>query len=265
MKARVALARTKARVTEIWGAGAALAAVLGCDNEPTKLDRIAEAAAAPPAATSSAPRPPPAPMPPAVTVDDAACIINGEEVLFMTADAKDRIAGLLLGKPLVEGKVLSIDAAREAKTPRIAAVLYALRKAKAKGATIHTPMRDSSPGELTIPFTHAPAIECTPVAMIAKDGSIAIWGAGGGTAKKFDRGFAGPDLTLGTDWLRKASQSCASSTVWVLAADDAITWGLTFDLAMRARGDAEGGTPLHATEAVLAAEPPVPGRKVDVP
>jgi hypothetical protein len=253
------------KMTTWVAGGASVLAVLACDKEPTKLDLLAEAAAAPPGATSSPPRPPPVPMAPAITVDDAACTINGEEVLFMTADAKDRIAGMLQGKPLVEGKVLSFEAAREAKTPRIAAVLYGLRKAKAKGASIHTPMRDGSSGELTVPFTHAPAIDCTPVAMIAKDGSIAIWGAGGGTAKKFDRGFAGPDLTLGTDWLRKASQSCASSTVWVLAADDAITWGLTFDLAMRARGDVEGGTSLHATEAVLASEPPVPGRKVEVP
>jgi hypothetical protein len=245
--------------------GATVLSSFGCDNGPTKLDRIAEAAAAPPVTSSSAPRPPPIPMAPAITVDDSACTINGEEVLFMAADARERIAAMLTGKPLVEGKVVTFDAARESKTPRIAAVVYALRKAKAKGAAVHTPMRDRTIGELALPFAHAAAADCTPVAMISKDGSIAVWGASGGVAQRFVKGFAGPDLTLGTEGLKRASQSCASSSVWVLGADDNITWGLTFDLAMRARGDGEGGAPLHATEAVLANEAPVPGRKVEVP
>jgi hypothetical protein len=239
----------------------------GCDKEPTKLDLMAEAAAAPPVSSvpkEPSPGPPPPPMPPAITVDDAACSINGEEVLFMNADARDRIAAMLADKPLVAGKVVAFDAAREAKTPRIAAVVSALRKAKAAGAAIHTPMRDNSKGELVVRFAHGAASECAPVAMITRDGSIAVWSASGGTAQKFTRGFAGPDLTLATEGLRRASSICGSN-VWVLGADDNIGWGLTFDLAMRARGDMEGGSPLRATETVLAGEPPVPGRKVAVP
>jgi hypothetical protein len=247
-----------------WTAVAATLALAACDKEPTKLDRIAEAAAAPPTPTASAPRPPPIPIAPAITVDDGACGVNGEEVLFAAADAKDRIAALLSGKPLVEGKVVAFDAAREAKTPRVAAVVSALRKAKAAGASIHTAMRDKNMGELVLHFTHAAASECTPVAMIARDGAIAVWGAAGGTAQKFTRGFAGPDLTLGSDGLRKLSAACGS-TVWALGADDNIPWGLTFDLAMRARGEADAGGGIKATETVLLAEPPVAGRKVDVP
>jgi hypothetical protein len=261
MRARARWAKTLA---VCLATGAAAVGAAGCDNAPTKLDRIAEAAATPPVPSNTAPRPPPMPIPPAITVDDSACTINGEEVLFMAADARERIAAILTGKPLVEGKVITFDAAREAKTPRIAAVVYALRKAKAKGATIHTAMRDRSIGELALPFSHAATAECTPVAMISRDGSIAVWGASGGVAQKFVKGFAGPDLTLGTEGLKRASQSCASSAVWVLGADDNITWGLTFDLAMRAR-DGDAGAPLHATETVLASEPPVPGRKVEIP
>jgi hypothetical protein len=245
---------------------AAALILAACDKEPTKLDQIVEAAAAPPASSSStsAPRPPPVPMPPSITVDDSACTIDGEEVLFMAADARDRIAAMLARKPLVEGKVVAFDAAREAKTPRIAAVVAALRKAKAKGASVHTPMRDKTMGQLVVPFAHSAAMECTPVAMITKDGSIAVWSAGGGTAQKFARGFAGPDMTLGSEGLRKVSAACSSSAVWVLGADDNITWGLTFDFAMRVGGgEAEAGT--HPTEAVLAIDAPVPGRKVEVP
>jgi hypothetical protein len=253
-----------ARTTALVIAASACAAT-GCDKEPTKLDQLAEAAAAPPPVpTASAPRPPAAPIPPAITVDDGACTINGEEVLFMGADAPGRIAAMLTGKPLVEGKLVAVDAAREAKMPRITTVVAAVRKAKAKGITIHTAMRDGSPGELTVPFSHGVPADCTPVAMISKDRSIAVWSAAGGTAQKFDKGFAGPDLTLGTEGLKRASQACASSTMWVLGADDIITWGLAFDLAMRARGG-DGGAGIHASETLIANEAPVPGRKVEVP
>lgn len=249
----------------LWSVGLATLALAACDREPTKLDRIAEAAAAPPTPTASAPRPPPIPMAPSITVDDGACSINGEEVLFASPDAKDRIAALLSGKPLVEGKVVAFDAAREAKTPRVAAVVYALRKAKAKGATVHTAMRDKTMGELALNFSHGPLSECAPAAMITRDGSVAVWSVAGGTAQRFARGFAGPDLTLGTEGLRKASLACGS-TVWALGADDNITWGLTFDLAMRAKGDADAGTAgIKATDAVLLNEAPVAGRKVEVP
>jgi hypothetical protein len=239
----------------------------GCNSEPTKLDQMAEAAATPPASSvpkEPTPRPAPTPVAPAITVDDAACSINGEEVLFMNADARDRIAAMLADKPLVQGNVVAFDAARDAKTPRVAAVVSALRKAKAMGAAIHTPMRDNSKGELLVRFAHGAVSECTPVAMITRDGSIAVWSAAGSTAQKFARGFAGPDLTLATEGLRRASAACGSA-VWVLGADDNIGWGLTFDLAMRARGDGDSGSGLRATETVLAREAPVAGRKVVVP
>ncbi len=243
-------------------AGAVFAA---CDKEPSKLDQIVEAAAAPPPPPPlvSAPLAPPTPMAPAITVDETACTINGEEVLFMAPDAKARILALLSGKPLVQGEVVAFDAAREAKTPRIEAVADALSKAKAKGARVRTPMRDTSIGELLLTFAHGSPAGCAPVAMVARDGSIEVWSSGGGTAQKFVRGFAGPDLTLGTEGLRKASAAC-SSPVWLLGADDSIPWGLTFDLAMRARLDTEGGAALRAPQVSLLTQAPVAGRRVAV-
>src|SRR5271156_2015177 len=159
----------------LWTVAAAILAAPPGDKEPTQLDRIAEAAAAPPKPVDSTPRPPPVPMAPAITVNEGACSINGEEVLFIAPDARERIAALLTGKPLVEGKDVAFDAAREAKTPRIAAVVFALRKAKAKGAIVHTAMRDRTIGELKLEFAHAAVSECTPAAMIRKDGAIAVW------------------------------------------------------------------------------------------
>jgi hypothetical protein len=204
-------------------------------------------------------------MPPAIAVSDLGCEVNGDEVLFIDPDARDRIAAMLTEKPMVAGSVVTIDVTRETKTPHVSAVVSALRKAKAKGVAVHTPRRDASIGELLIPLVHAAPTGCTPVAMISRDGSVALWSAGGGVAQKFARGFAGPDLTLSTEGLRKASAACGSST-WILGADDNVTWGLTFDLAMRARGDGgDAGGSLHIGEALLAGQAPVPGRRVEVP
>jgi hypothetical protein len=245
---------------------AAVAALMvACDKEPSKLDLIVEAASAPPLPPPPVvdPSPPAAPMAPAISIDDSACTINGEEVLFMAPDARARIVALLGGKPLVEGQVVAFDATRETKTPRVESMVAALKKAKATGARIHTSMRDTSMGELLVTFARSPLSDCAPVAMVARDGSIEVWNAGGGTAQKFARGFAGPDLTLGTQGLRKASAACSSS-VWLLGADDNIPWGLTFDLAMRARTDAEGGAPVRASDVTLLTQAPVAGRRVGV-
>jgi hypothetical protein len=73
--------------------------------------------------------------------------------------------------------------------------------------------------------------------------------------------MAGPDLTLSTEALRKRAASC-ESPVWFLGAADTVTWGLLFDLAMRAKGGAEAGATLRPTEAVLLAHALVPGRKL---
>jgi hypothetical protein len=244
-------------------AAAPAALLLACDKEPSRLDKIVESAGAPPPPPISTPLAPATPTAPAISVDDTACTINGEEVLFIAPDARARILALLRGKPLVEGEVVTFDAPRETKTPRIESIVFALKKAKAKGARIRTSMRDTSMGELPVTFAHGTPAECAPVAMVARDGSIEVWGAAGGTAQKFARGFAGPDLTLGTEGLRRASAACSSS-VWLLGADDNIPWGLTFDLAMRAQAGAEGGTPLRAPDVSLLTRAPVAGRKVDI-
>jgi hypothetical protein len=231
----------------------------GCDKEPSKLDAIVEASSLP---TAAPPQPPKSSTPtaPSIAVDDSSCTINGEPVLFSAADAQGRIAAVLTGKPLVEGQVVTFDAARDVKTPKVAAVVAALRKVKAKGAVVHTPMRDKNMGELTLLLQHSPLADCSAVGMVNKDGSIAVWPVGGGVAQKFVRGFAGPDLTLGPEALQKLAGGCDSAT-WLLAADENIPWGLTFDLALATRG-AEGGAAMRPNQVLLVTEAPVAGRKV---
>jgi hypothetical protein len=98
--------------------------------------------------------------------------------------------------------------------------------------------------------------DCTPVAWIGKTGTIDVWPAAGGGDRRVGRGLAGPDLTLGMEALHKATEGCESPNVAV-GADDAMTWGLVFDLAMAAQHQ----TWTRTSAAVVVGEA-VPGRKL---
>lgn len=232
---------------------AVLAAGAACDPNETSSKPAPSAAPPPP------PKPPAPPTAPTIVVDEAACTVDGEVVAFSSADAAGRIAAVLAGKPFVEGEVVSFDASRDAKTPKITAVLQALKKVKAKGGLVRTAKRDSTMGQLQLSIEHPAIGDCSATGMVNKDGSIAVWPAAGGGAKRFTRGFAGPDMTLGSQAVQKVASGCDSS-VWLLAADDSLPWALPFDLALATIG-AEGGA-IRASHTVLLATPPVAGRKV---
>lgn len=243
-------------------AGIALLAVCacGCDKDPPGGEK--PLASSTPSAT---PAPPPPPKPtgptrPIVSVDDTAVTVNGSRVEFAAPDTRTRVNLAFAGKPLIEGETVDFDVSRETKTPKVGMVVAALKAAKAKGVVVHTPRRDKVMGLLPLAFPAARPAECSAVGMVSKDGSIAAWSLGGGNGARFSRGFAGPDLTLGSEGVRKVAGGCDSS-VWFIAADDTITWGLAFDLAMAARGGEEGGT-IRATQTAMVVEAPVPGRKV---
>ena len=234
-----------------------LAVVLGCDKEPTKLDQLAEAAAIPSAIAAPVVA---SPKPPVIRVDDKICSVNGEQVDMSLPDGRGRIGAILLGAPRIAGEIVEFDAPRDAHTPKVAALVAALKKAKAKGAVARTPGRDGAMGTLPLAFEHAPVAPCTVSASIGKDGSISVWPAGGGTSQRFTHGFAGPDLTLGGEAIRKSATAC-DSPLFVVGGEDNITWGLTFDLAMNVKS-----SPLpsaHASQTILHTDPPSPGRKVD--
>ncbi len=193
-------------------------------------------------------------------VDDSSCTIDGEVVLLAAADPAARIAAVLGGKPLVEGQVVAVDASRDAKTPKVSAVLLALKKVKAKAALVRTAKRDSTMGQLQLALDYAAIADCSATGMINKDGSIAVWPAGGGGAKRFTKGLAGPDLTLGSEGIRKTASSC-DSRIWLVAADDSIPWALPYDLALATVGTGEAGA-VRAAQTVLLTTAPVAGRKV---
>ncbi len=100
--------------------------------------------------------------------------------------------------------------------------------------------------------------DCTAVAFIGKTASIDVWPAGGGTASRVGRGLAGPDLTLGMDAVHKVTERCQASQIAV-GADDAMTWGLVFDLAMEALHQ-----PWTRTDSAVVVVDAVPGRKLSL-
>lgn len=230
-----------------------LVLAFGCDDKETPKGTAATASTT---ATATTPPPPPPEKPPILFIEDAAISVSGERI-EATGDVKGRLAAILAAKPKVAGEVIEIQALRDSKYGRVATAVAAVRDAKAKSAVIKTALRDNALGELPVDLGTPAA--CSPVGLIAKDSAILVWPAGGGTATRFTHGMAGPDMTLGSDGMRKLGASCDSST-FVVAGDDAVKWGLVYDLAMAARS-AEGGAPKQTT-AAIPGEAPVAGRKL---
>ena len=214
-----------------------------------------------PAATAVVSAAPPPSKPPLVTVDDISVVVSGDRVDFAGPDAKGRLAALIAAKPLVAGETLEVDVLRDTTMPHVEIVTAALREAKAKGATVKTARRDRTLGELAVLFDHPPVASCAAVATIAKDDAVLVWPFGGGTALRYAHGMAGPDITLGSEGLRKLANACESS-IYFVSADDSIKWGMVFDLAVAAHGTADAGAGFRPSSAVVLGKAPVPGRKV---
>ena len=220
-----------------------------------QTDGTASSAAAP-AATPAAPA---APTKPQLAVDDNAAFVAGERLEMAAPDPKGRIAGSLAGKP-VEGETIVLNASRDAKLPKVLAVFAALASKKAKAVEVHTPQRDRSAADVVFVLGAKPE-GCATIGYIAKDSAIATWPSSGAVAERFTHGMAGPDLTRGSEGIRKRVLTC-DTPVWFAAADDNVTWGLVFDLVLSVMRPDDAGLP-KARSVALLTRTPVPGRKVD--
>jgi hypothetical protein len=243
----------------VFAVAAALAA--GCDKDEPKPSASSAASAATTAPAATAPAATPvatATGKPQLAVDDTAAFVAGERV-ELSSDPKGRIAGALAGKA-VEGETLVLNAARDAKLPKVAAVFAALLSRKAKAVEVHTPLRDRSSADIVFVLDAKPE-GCSTVGYIAKDSAIATWPASGATAERFTHGMAGPDLTRGSEGIRKRVLAC-DAPAWFAAADDNVTWGLVFDLVIAVMHPDDAGLP-KARSVALLIKTPVPGRKVD--
>jgi hypothetical protein len=255
------------RTLDAWVSAAAVAVALsaviagaaGCEKDPPK-PAGAGASSSMASATTPAPAPTPTgPTKPQLAVDDTAAFVAGERLEMAAPDSKGRIAGALTGKQ-VEGETLVLNASRDAKLPKVAAVFSALLSKKAKAVEVHTPQRDRTAADVVF-VLDAKADGCSTVGYIAKDSAIATWPASGATAERFTHGMAGPDLTRGSEGIRKRVLAC-DSPVWFAAADDNVTWGLVFDLVLAVMRPDDAGLP-KARGVALLTKPPVPGRKVE--
>lgn len=232
---------------------AALALTVACDSDANKVASPFDADA-PSAATipRAATEPPKAPD---IIVDVATVSIGTDRVPAGERDLADKIAVFVTGRPAIAGQVVDFVAMRSAKPSQVAAVVAALRRARATGVNVKTAARDETTQKLPLSFVTNVA-DCATVAWIAKDAAIDVWPAGGGTAKRIIKGMAGPDMTLGTEAVHRQSGGCSSSDL-IVGADDRFTWGLVFDLAM---------TSLHQpgarTSAAVLVTNATPGRRV---
>jgi hypothetical protein len=228
-----------------------------CDKEPAAGgEPLTEAGHTPrPEETAGAPSAQPEARAPDIIVDRSRVAIGPDRVPAEERALADKITVFLTGRPAVEGRSVDFVAMRDAKPSGVAAIVTALRRAKATGAKVKTEARDGT--TQSVPLAFATSIQdCTTIAWIAKDDAIDVWPAGGGRAKRVIKGLAGPDMTLGTEAVRTRQSGCGASQL-IVGADDAISWGLVFDLTSSA---------LHAPGAsassVVLVTSAVPGRKL---
>jgi hypothetical protein len=231
------------------------AACAGCDQQPQGTSAPSPGASVTAAAAAPAPAAPEPPRAPDILVDATHVAIGNNQVAAGELGLTDKVAVFLNGRPLIEGQTVSLVAMRNAKPSSVAAVVAALERARATGATVKTEARDSTTQSLALSLTKS-IPDCATVAFIGRDAAIEVWPAGGGTPKRIVHGLAGPDITLGTDAARTQAAGCNAS-VMVVGSDDGLPWGLTFDLATSILG-APGA---RASAAVLVSNA-VRGRKL---
>ncbi len=231
--------------------GAAIA--VGCDSPKAGPEGSSSAAA--PAAVAPPPPAPVEPQAPEIIVDHANVAVGKDRVSAVEPHLADRVGVFLRGAPRIEGHVVDVVILRNAKPSQAFGVLDALRQAKATGAQVKTETRDGVTKALPVAFV-GKLPDCAAVGWITKDAALDVWPAGGGRAKRVPRGLAGPDLTLGMDAFRTLSESCEASQ-FAVGADEAMTWGLEYDVAMEALHQSWTRT----SAAVIVADA-TPGRKL---
>jgi hypothetical protein len=246
------------RVAVVWVA--VLGFLIGCDDKPVASKTTALATS--PTTVASAPaKPPPDPLA-GLTVDELGLYLQTHRIDMGAKDAESKIRGALAELP-VKQKAVPVVASRNAKTQHVGALARALGEAGAIEIDVKTPDRTGAQTVLKLlpeEIARAQVPECAVVAMIKKDNTSAVWRVKGGTATKFLKGLAGPDMSMTFDGMKDQMGSCASAH-WLLAGEENVIWGLVFDLGQIV---AKADPPPKATNAVLVYEAPVAGRAVQL-
>ncbi|HKQ71644.1 MAG TPA: hypothetical protein VJT73_20010 [Polyangiaceae bacterium] len=234
----------------------ALLAIVGCDEKPPPKP-VAEAPTV--TAAPAPPKPPPDPLA-GLSVDELGLFLQTQRVDMTAKDAEEKIKAIVGALP-VKQKTVPVAATRNAKTQHVGALARALGEAGAAQIDVKTPDRSGAEAILKLlpqELVSAKAPDCAVVSMVKKDNTSAVWKLKGGTASKFSKGLAGPDLSMTYDGMKGQMTGCAASQ-WFLAGEQNVIWGLVFDLGQVV---AKADPPPKATEAVLLYEAPIAGRAV---
>ncbi len=242
-----------------WGWVAVIVTLAGCDDKPAASQASTERRAEVPSPAVSVAKPPPDPLA-GLVVDDLGLYLQTHRIDLAAKDAEERIKGSLRDLPLKQ-KAVPISASRNAKVQHVGVLARALGAAGASEIDVRTPDRTGAEVVLKLlpeELAGAQVQDCSVVAMIKKDNTSAVWRLKGGTASKFMKGLAGPDMSMTYDGMKDQMGSCAS-TNWFLAGEDNVIWGLVFDLGQIV---AKADPPPKATQAVILYQAPVAGRAV---
>jgi hypothetical protein len=233
---------------------------LGCDDKPA-APKPQDTPAAATTTAAPAPKPPPDPLAD-LSVDELGPFLQSHRVDMSSKDAEARLKDIVGGLP-VKQKVVPVSVSRNAKTQDVGALVRALGQAAALEVDVKTPDRSGAQTVLKLvpqQVVSASTPDCSVVAMVKKDNTSAVWSLKGGTAAKFAKGLAGPDMSMTFDGMKTRMGPC-SSTSWFLAGEENVIWGLVFDLGMTV----EKADPVpKATNAVFLDEAPVAGRPVSL-
>jgi hypothetical protein len=233
--------------------------VAACDDEQQPAKPEADT----PVATASTAKPPAPPRMPEVTLHTKA-VQMGMDELVLTAPSFDvSLINLLKKYPVAEPDIITFNIDRKVKTPLATKVFYALIDAGAKSIEVRTKPRGSFPDKLVItPQTKlggdVPA--CTLVGTIMANLGATFWRVRGGTAKRYTKGMAGPDLSAMHEVMFKEGQTC-NSTLFLFSAEDDVDWGHAFDIATSVKAH---DPPYPIDKFVLLREDPVPGKPIPI-
>jgi hypothetical protein len=253
------------RRTGVAGCTVAAFAVLlfACEDKVAEFgsranEQRAAVASAEPSATAPKPKPPADPLAD-LSVDELGLLLQNERIDMTAKDAPEKLKAAVAKLPLTQ-KMVPLKAMRNAKAQHVAALVQAFGEAGALQVDITSPTRMGDKMAVLKVYpeqrvaTQVP--QCSVVGVIRKDNGIAIWHMRGGTALKYTKGLAGPDVSAALVGLTEQTKPCNSS-YWALAGEENVNWGSVFDLGTTAAGAA-----LRATDAVLLHEAPVAGRPV---
>jgi hypothetical protein len=183
-------------------------------------------------------------------------------VLKQPSDAAKLHAELNLHEQFIKDKEVMLRVDRKSELNWVAVFISELSKLGASTVLVKTETRHEFPGQLRFVPQRAlnnPA-PCSVVSMVLEDRGTAVWKLSGGVATKYSKGFAGPDLTMTADALKRFAKGCSESDLLFISAAQPIEWGLAYDLG----ASAYKLDPTHFGRLVLLDEVPTAGRKVEL-